>query len=191
MLNTRFLLIILLLGFVISCSNEVSQTARKFDKVIYKAENQKPGFNPLKHGFTCDSVEASVILSGQLINKLILLLGSESIDTISLLTEKIPAGAEKDIIITDFNFDGYCDFVLPDKASAEGGGMNYYFYLYDNEELGFFAVKSLPKLISDFKLDIKNHRVKIYCPYQDCFAYYSFNDKKQFELVQGEYKVSP
>ncbi|MDF1550007.1 MAG: hypothetical protein P1P88_19435, partial [Bacteroidales bacterium] len=173
MLNIRFLSIVILSWFFSSCSDEAHQTARKFNKVIYEAENLKPGFNPLKHGFTCDSVEASVIVSGQLINKLILLLGSEPIDTISLLTEKIPAGAEKDIIITDFNFDGFCDFVLPDKAPAEGGGMNYYFYLYDYEMFGFNEVKSLPKFISDFKLDIKNHRVKIYCPYQDCFAYYS------------------
>lgn len=191
MLKISTLVIVLFVFFIVSCSNKEVGPAKKLHKKSYLTENKKTGFDPLKHGFSCDSLHVNTIDYGKQISKLVVLLGSRNVDTLNIFANHIEKGGEKNLIITDFNFDGFCDIVLPDIASAQNGGMNYYYYLYDNELLKYEEVKSLPKFISEFKLDVKNQRVKIYCPNQDCFAYYKFNEQRQFELVQGEYKATP
>jgi hypothetical protein len=181
--------IILLL--ISSCSNKEPEPAKKLGKINLISENKKEGFNPLKNGFTCDSVNLQIITTGNFISELVPSLGKKNIDTINISSLKIQQGAEKNVIITDFNFDGFCDFVLPDDLSASHGAMNYYYYLYDNATQKYNPVKSLPKFTGGFKLDIKNQRVKLYCPYQDCFAYYKYQGNGNFELVKGEFKVEP
>jgi len=186
-------LLIGVLSFFIlySCSNDNLPLAKKLKKVNLLKENTKQGFTPLKHGFTCDSLIIKTISKGRLINKLTVFLGKVSVDTIDFLAKNVQTGTERNLIITDFNFDGFCDFVLPDDLSASHGGMDYYFFLYDNSTQSYTEVKSLPKFNGGFKMDIKNQRVKIYCPYQDCFAYYKYQKNKTFKLVKGEFKVEP
>jgi len=191
MLKFSALVVIISAFLVISCSNKELPGAQKLSTKNYIIGNKKPGYNPLKHGFNCDSLHANAVDFGNYTGKIIVILGSTNVDTINVLANRIAKGAGKDLIIADFNFDGFCDIVLPDIASAQNGGMNYYYYLYDNQLLKYNEVKSLPKFISEFKLDVKNQRVKIYCPNQDCFAYYKYNENDQFELVQGEYKATP
>ena len=121
------------------------------------------------------------------IEKIIVKLGILTLDTVSITVGKIPIGAEKDAVITDYNFDGFCEFVVPDKNSAARGGMDYYYFLFDTISMHFVEIESLPKFIGNFKLDVKNQRVKIYCPDEACFAYYKY-ENKSFKLVQGEFK---
>ncbi len=189
---TKLIICLLITLFAISsCSNKKHEPAKRLKKVNLIAENKKQGFNPLKNGFTCDSVNLQIISMGSYISKLVPSLGEKPIDTINIASLKIQQGAEKNVIITDFNYDGFCDFVLPDDLSASHGAMNYYYYLYDNVTQKYNTVKSLPKFTGGFKLDIKNQRVKIYCPYQDCFAYYKYQENGSFKLVKGEFKVEP
>jgi hypothetical protein len=184
-------LLIFFLLFFFSCSNKELPPAKKIKKVDLTAENTKQGFDPLKHGFTCDSVNIQVIKNGNLIKSLVPSLGKKPIDTIKVSLLKLQPGVEKDVIITDFNFDGYCDFVLPDDLSASHGGMDYFYFLYNPLNQNYQPVNSLPKFNGGFKLDIKNQRVKIYCPYEDCFAYYKFQEDGTFKLVKGKFEVNP
>ncbi len=186
--------LLLYLSFIVvlaSCTSKQNRSTKKLSTVNLITDNKKQGFNPLKHGFNCDSVTIDVVNRGKLTSKLIVSLGNTAIDSINFGTKKVSSGVEKNIVITDFNYDGFCDFVLFDDASASHGGMDYYYFLYDNSKLGYKEIKSLPKFNGGFKLDIKNQRVKIYCPYQDCFAYYKQQKNGKFKLVKGEFKVSP
>ncbi|NJO92489.1 MAG: hypothetical protein HC831_28585 [Chloroflexia bacterium] len=185
----NYLLITVLV--ISSCSDKKHEPAKKIKKVNLIAENKKQGFNPIKSGFSCDSTSFQTLTAGNYISKLFLCLGKHPIDTINLSSLKIQQGVENKAIIVDFNYDGFCDFVLPDDLSASQGGMNYYYFLYDSETQKYNSVKSLPKFTGGFKLDIKNQRVKIYCPYQDCFAYYKYQEDGSFKLVKGEFKVEP
>ncbi len=190
-MSKLFTFLLITLFAISSCSDKQLKPAKRFKKVNLIAENKKQGFNPLKNGFTCDSVNLQTITIGKYIGMVIPSLGEKPIDTLNIASLKIQTGAEDNTIITDFNFDGFCDFVLPDDLSASHGAMNYYYYLYDNTTQKYNSVKSLPKFNGGFKLDIKNQRVKIYCPYQDCFAYYKYQQNGSFKLVKGEFKVEP
>ena len=174
-----------------SCSNKEHELAKKLEKVNLITENTKLGFDPLKHGFSCDSVNIRILAKGTLIEKLIPSLGKIPIDTIKISLLKMQAGDEKNIIIADFNFDGYCDFIIPDQLSASNGGMDYYYFLYHVPDQNYQPLKSLPKFTGGFKLDIKNQRVKLYCPYQDCFAYYKYLENGNFKLVKGKFETNP
>ena len=191
MFKRNIIFCLIFVSVFLSCSSGAIPPAKKLGKVNLVAENKKQGFTPLKHSFTCDSLNIKTIIKGNLIEKLTVFLGDASIDTIHFIANKVPTGAEKRITIIDFNFDGFCDFILSDELSASHGGMNYYFFLYDNIAQGYTEVKSLPKFNGGFKMDIKNQRVKIYCPYQDCFAYYKQQETGDFKLVKGEFKVEP
>lgn len=178
-------------ALLVSCTNKEVKPANRLKKINMLVENKKEGFNPLKHGFTCDSLNIQIQTKGTIIQDLVPVLGEVPIDTIGISSLKIQNGGEKDILIMDFNFDGFCDFILPDIGSASHGGMDYYFYLYNTENQNFKHIKSIPKFNGGVKLDIKNHRLKIYCPNSDCFAYYKYQENGTFKLVKGEFKVIP
>ena len=173
---------------VFACSNSDLLTTKKISKINWITTIQKEGFDPLKHGFSCDSISLRTKTKGDFIEKYIVMLGKAGVDTL-VVKKKMATGAEKKALITDFNFDGFCDFILPDESSATAGGMDYYYFLYDTTKLGYQEVKSLPKFNGGVKMDIKNHRVKIYCPHQECFAYYKYQENKTFKLVKGEFKA--
>jgi hypothetical protein len=184
-------LIIFLFFLITSCSESTTKTkARKLTLIERRSINSRQGFDPKTDGFRCDSLNVKTTLTGNQISQIIVLLGNNILDTILLTSEKIPGGAEKDIIVTDYNFDGFCEFVIPDKKSASAGGMNYNYFLFDTLHKNFVEINSLPKFIGNFKLDIKNQRVKIYCPNDACFAYYKY-ENNVFKLVQGEFKANP
>jgi hypothetical protein len=66
--------------------------------------------------------------------------------------------------------------------------MQHHYYIFDLELRKFIENFSLPPYIGGLKLDIKNQRLKLYCPGQECFAYYKYTTDKKFEKVQGEFK---
>lgn len=191
MLRQMNLLVLLSALILFSCTDEEAEPARKLKKVNLQSESKKEGFNPLKHGFACDTMKIRVETNGKIIKGLVPSLGETAIDTIKVNSLKLEKGTEKDVLIMDYNFDGFCDFILPNIASASHGGMNHYFYIYIPENQGYKYIKSLPKFNGGVKLDIKNQRLKIYCPYNDCFAYYEYQQDGTFKLVKGEFRVEP
>jgi hypothetical protein len=180
-----FIAFIVILAY--TCDSGSDTRAKKLQLSDSKEISLRKAFDPKITGFRCDSLQVLSIAIGNTIEKLIVKLGNQSLDTVSITTGKIPFGAEKDVVITDYNFDGFCEFVVPDKNSAARGGMDYYYFLFDTLSRNFIEIKSLPKFIGNFKLDVKNQRVKIYCPDDACFAYYKY-ENKAFKLVQGEFK---
>lgn len=191
MLKSRCLLIAFFGLLVVSCSSEDLPPAQPIGNIKQVKKVDKAGFDPIKHGFACDSLIVQPVKKGKIIEELTIYLGNVAVDTIDVKDLKIEGLDKEEVTIIDFNFDGFCDFVVRDIVSANHGGMNYYYYLYDNESLGYQMVTTLPKFISSFKMDIKNQRVKIYCPYEDCFAYYKYQDDGTFKLVQGKYEAVP
>lgn len=183
--------VLLFLLILASCSNKDLKPAKLLEVADFTIENKKQGFNPLKHGFNCDSLILETIHKASLVDKIIFKFGDNEICNIDVLNKKIGEIDEKDILLTDYNFDGFCDVVIKDITSAQHGGINHYYYLYHPSEQSFKENNSLPMFIASFKLDLKNQRVKIYCPYEDCYAYYKYKDDDTFELVKGEFKVNP
>jgi len=190
MLKYSVLISILCFLFLFSCNSGSNIKAKKLKKFKTSSITVRSGFDPKKHGFSCDSMNVKSILKDNKIEQLIVLSGSFNLDTLLLKNTIIPSGAENDIRFSDYNFDGFCEFVIPDKKSAMRGGMNYYYFIFDTLKANFIEINTLPKFIGNFKLDVKNQRVKIYCPDDACFAYYKF-DNQIFNLVQGEYKENP
>jgi|GEM_PF-7131895 hypothetical protein len=180
-----FFAIVVILAY--TCNSGSDKKAIKLKLSENKLLSSRKAFDPKMAGFRCDSLLVQSIPVRNTIEKLIVKLGALTLDTIAISAYKIPSGAEKDAVITDYNFDGFCEFVVPDKNSAARGGMDYYYFLFDTLSRNFVEIKSLPRFIGNFKLDIKNRRVKIYCPDDVCFAYYIF-ENKTFKLVQGEFK---
>ncbi len=170
-----------------ACNSGSNSKAKKLQSIKKREYNIRPGFDPLIKGFGCDELKIKTVLAGSKIKQIVVLMGENLLDTVLLPQGKIPASAESDIIISDYNFDGFCEFVIPDKKSESRGGMDYYYFVFDTLNRHFIEITSLPKFIGNFKLDVKNQRVKIYCPDEVCFAYYKF-ENKEFKLVQGEFK---
>ncbi|MFN8255219.1 MAG: hypothetical protein U0W24_05985 [Bacteroidales bacterium] len=190
MKNNLIAVLILVSAFLFSCGNNSEKKAMKFSLPEKKEMNARKSFNPKLNGFKCDSLNIKSLASANKIKEIYILLGQKLLDTLKLPTQQIPSGAEKDVMVTDFNFDGFCEFVIPDKMSSRQGGMDYYYFIFDTLSGHFMEIRSLPKFIGGFKLDIKNQRVKIYCPNESCFAYYKF-ENYSFKLVQGEFKSKP
>lgn len=190
--SSKVLSFISLVSFILfSCTNKEIKPAKRFEKIDLTTENKKQGFNPLKHGFNSDSLKLEIIAKDSQTEKFCFSLGSTDICTLNVSNKKIGEIDEKDILLTDFNFDGFCDVVIKDISSAQHGGINHYYYLYNSSEQTFKENNSLPMFIASFKLDLKNQRVKIYCPYEDCYAYYKYKNDDTFELVKGKYEINP
>ena len=190
MLKIKLIPIVALFFYAVCSAPENQTKALSLNKPEIKVVDKKPGFDPIKHGFSCDSLNVKIQKSGNKTEKLFVFLGSKAVDTLNLQSLSLDIN-EKEIMIMDYNYDGFCDLVLNNILSASHGAMDYYYFLYDSNVLKYKETRSLPKFNGGFKLDIKNQRVKIYCPYQDCFAYYKYNENGLFELVQGKFEINP
>jgi len=187
MFRFSVLLSIIFILLISSCTSETKLKAKRLHSIQWKAFISREVYDPTIKGFGCDSLNIKAVLAGDRMKQILVFLGNYPLDTVLLPSASIPAHAENDVIISDYNFDGFCEFVIPDKKSAARGGMDYYYFIYDTLNRNFVENTSLPKFIGSFKLDIKNQRVKIYCPDDACFAYYIY-ENKAFKLVQGEFK---
>ncbi len=184
----KFLILQLFILVLISCGSSSNTKSRKIlhNGLVYKSS--KTIFDPASLKFNCDSLNFVAINSTAKIQKLIINNGSRPIDTLEIASKNFAPGTEKEIQKADLNFDGFCEFVIPDKKTTKNGGTKHYYFMYDIDKRQFVENTSLPAFISSLKLDIKNQRVKLYCPGEDCFAYYKYSVQKKFELVQGEFK---
>jgi hypothetical protein len=171
-----------------SCGSSEKSNSRKISYPVIEIKTLKQAFDPASLKISCDSLKFTTVVTGGKIQKLIILNGLAPLDTIMLSSKKLVIDAEKDIIKADYNFDGFCEFFIPDRSLSKNGGLKYYYYVYDSEKQEFYENITLPAFIGEFKLDIKNQRLKLYCPGQECFAYYKYTTDKKFELVQGEFK---
>jgi hypothetical protein len=162
--------------------------SRKFSYISKEIVTTKQVFDPLLLKLVCDSLNFKVLPRGEIIGGLIVRNGIYSLDTLQLSLKRLPVGSENGIIKADLDFDGNCEFVIPDVNSKKNGGVRHYYYMFDNETRKFSENTSLPAWIGRFNLDIKNQRVKLYCPDDACFAYFKYTINKTFELVQGEFK---
>jgi hypothetical protein len=171
-----------------SCGTSDNTSAKRIMPTKMQINTLKKVFDPASVRIFCDSLTFNVINSGNKILKLVIRSGNTSLDTVLLNTKNLNIGIEKNIIKADLDFDGNCEFIIPDKNSTKEGGVKHYYFMFEPESRKFIENKTLPAYISSFKLDVKNQRVKLYCPNQECFAYYKYNTEKKFELVQGEFK---
>jgi hypothetical protein len=182
-INPFSIFIVLLFSF--GCSEKYH--SKKISIPDFKIATSKTAFDPASLKIICDSLYFTTITSGGKIQKLIISNGNHPFDTILIATKKLKAGAENEIIKADYTFDGFCEFIIPDRNTNKSDAFKHYYYVYDPEKKGYFENTTLPAYIGDFKLDIKNQRLKLYCPGQDCFAYFKYTVDKKFELVQGEF----
>ena len=187
MLKFQSIIVVLASFIFFACNSNTGLKAKKLKITELKPIVTRSAFDPKSGGFKCDSLKLNAVMKAGQIKQLNVLLGSNVIDSIKPSSTKIPVGAELDCIFADYNFDGYCDLVIPDKKSASKGGMDYYYFLFDTLNHKFKEIKSLPKFIGNFKLDVKNQRVKIYCPNEACFTYYKF-ENNDFTMVHGEFQ---
>jgi hypothetical protein len=171
-----------------SCGTSDNSSAKRIMPTKMQINTSKKAFDPASVRIFCDSLSFSALNSGNKILKIVIKNGNSLLDTILLDAKKLTTGIEKNIIKADLNFDGNCEFIIPDMNSTKEGGIKHYYFIFEPESRKFVENKSLPAYISAFKLDVKNQRVKLYCPNQQCFAYYKYNTEKKFELVQGEFK---
>jgi hypothetical protein len=186
-MNNFFSLVLLIL-IVSACGSSDNQRAKRILQTKIKISPTRTAFNPDSLKIICDSVNFLATGNDLKNQKLIIRNGNIPIDTMEFMKIKLTEGFESEFIKADLNFDGNCDFIVPDKNIKKGGCLKHYYFMYDTISQNFIENTTLPSFISSFKLDIKNQRVKLYCPMDDCFAYYKYNADKKFELVQGEFK---
>jgi hypothetical protein len=187
--SSKYCFIFLLgIAFILSCSPDENLKSRRFNYISREIVTNRQAFDPLLLKIVCDSLNFKVLPKGEYIGRLIVYNGMYGTDTLQLSAKRLAAGTENGIIKADMDFDGNCEFVIPNENSTRNGGVRHYYYMYDPEIGKFKENTSLPAWISRFNLDIKNQRVKLYCPNDECFAYYKYTINKTFELVQGEFK---
>ena len=174
------------LYFLLACGNSSTQKSRKLRNSASEIKTTKIAYDFAAQGIPCDSVLLSVSITGGK-EKLIVSKGIIPFDTITILDNRLKPN-EKDILKMDMNFDNFCDIIIPDKQQIKNDAIHYFYFVFDKESKKFMKDNSLPAFIGGIKLDIKNQRVKLYCPDQQCFAYYKYTIDKKFEKVQGEFK---
>jgi hypothetical protein len=186
-MNKRLFILILVFAFAFACDDSGLNRAKKILVSNKEILTSKKLYDPSAMLITCDSLHFGVLpQSGK--QKLILFNGLRTIDTLIFGAQNFSPGFENEIIKADLNYDGYCDIVIPDKYSVKNEGVLHYYYMFDPDLKKFNQNLSLPAYIGGLKLDIKNQRLKLYCPGQDCFAYYKYTIDKKFVMVQGEFK---
>ena len=99
MLNVRILCVLLALLSILSCSDKELKKAKGITVVNFITENKKTGFDPLKHGFTCDSVQIEQVMKGKTLKEIIVSLGVTPFDTINMLSINVPGFEEENIMI--------------------------------------------------------------------------------------------
>jgi hypothetical protein len=188
MFKTRQFYFLIFLLFLISCGSPENSKSKKLSYSNYEIKTSKTAFDPFVSGFKCDSLHLFPQPIKGNIQKVIVFNGILPLDTLLFDKFRLLIGEEKEIIRADLNFDGFCEFIFPDRKSVKKGAIKHYYFIFDTDKHKFIENTSLPAYIGGFKLDIKNQRVKLYCPDQVCFAYYKYSIEKKFELVQGEFK---
>jgi len=184
----NLIFVIVSISLIIACGSANKKRAKRINPSNMQINITKSAYNADLLKIICDSVGFELQGDDLKHQKLIVFNGILPIDTLSFLKFKLDKGSENEIIKADLDFDGNCEFIIPDKKNIKSGGTKHYYYMYDTATRNFMENTTLPSYIRSFKLDIKNQRVKLYCPNEDCFAYFKYNAEKTFELVQGEFK---
>ena len=87
----------------------------------------------------------------------------------------------------DFNFDGQCDFVIVDLASASHGAMNYYYFLYDPVPCSFHEINTIMSRHGGFEINTAKQEIELNCRYsRKCNLIYKF-EAGTFIQVSGEF----
>jgi hypothetical protein len=175
-------------SIVVSCGSSKNKKAKRIAQTKMQIVTTKTAFDPEALKIVCDSVNFEIMGNDLKSQKLVIFNGILPIDTLIITKLKLEPGIENAIIKADLDFDGNCEFIIPDKKTTRSGSIKHYYFIYDTATKNYVENTTLPSYFSDFKLDIKNQRVKLYCPKEDCFAYFKYNAEKKFELVQGEFK---
>jgi len=188
MILKNFFILFLIASAFIACSSSENPRGKRISQSKIQIFATRTAFNPDSLKIVCDSVNFLVQGDDIKNQKLIVLNGNIPIDTLEFTKIKLEPGFESEFIKIDLDFDGNCEFIVQDKKTKKNSGIKHYYYIYDATTKKYIENTTLPSYISSFKLDIKNQRIKLYCPNDDCFAYYKYNAEKKFDLVQGEFK---
>jgi hypothetical protein len=184
-------LLVFVFGVLIwfSCSDGKSVKAKKIKSSTAPTQSSKKVFDPLSLRIPCDSLNWTLVNKPGMAQRLIVKNGGLPFDTVFLKGHTGIQGIETEIVKSDIDFDGNCDLLVPDPKIGKSLGIKHFYYIFNPVKRKYEENRSLPPVIGSFKLDIKNQRLKLYCPDNECFAYYKYNsDTKQFSLVQGEFK---
>jgi len=181
-----FLFFIVLIG--IACGSSENPRAKRISQSKIQILATRTAFNPDSLKILCDSMNFRVQGKDFKSQKLIILNGNLPVDTLEFTKIKLEPGFETEFIKADLDFDGNCEFIVQDRKTTKKGSIKHYYFIYDATTKNYIENTTLPSYISSFKLDIKNQRVKLYCPIDECFACYKYNAEKKFDLVQGEFK---
>jgi hypothetical protein len=176
------------ISLLISCGPSNNKRAKRISQTKMQIVTLRAAYDSTLFQIKLDSLNFKAIQAGNKLQKLIIINGILPIDTIDLKDKMLEATIVNDIEKADLDFDGNCEFIIPDKKTSKLGGMKHYYFIYDAVTKNYIENTSLPSIIHSFKLDIKNQRLKLYCPNEECFAYYKYNKEKKFELVQGEFR---
>ncbi|MBN2893923.1 MAG: hypothetical protein JXL97_18790 [Bacteroidales bacterium] len=192
----KYFLNIITFAFLFVACNEIQTETSKVNFAENHTFQNKKIEKSIKKPdkFTCKNLSYQVFPAEDeaWAKKMIVFKDYQPIDTIYFDQEKVYMfyKEENAVLFADLDFDGNCDIVIHDVASASHGTMNHFFYLFNEDSQKFLENYSLPKLNGGVFPNSENQTVVVYCSYHDCEAVYKFIDGI-FVLVEGEFTMEP